>query len=126
MVFPHSVARVIAVGLGLLLVASCVSGTGTGGATQRAEPADAKLEAACKTNYPTHAWKRSEPPEAAVRRLYSIPRGAAAQLWFRGRDQAIAVCTPCSAGSAAVKSFEWYTPGFKQGELGLRNCPATR
>jgi hypothetical protein len=119
---PHPPARVVAIGLGLLLAASCV----TAPAPPQAQPGEAKLEAACKTNYPAHAWQRTDPPEPAVRRLYSIPRGATAQLWFRGRDQAVAVCTPCSAGSAAVKSFEWYTPGFKQGELGLRNCPAAR
>jgi hypothetical protein len=119
---PHPLSRAIAIGLSLVLAASCV----TSPTPQRTAPAEAKLEAACKANYPVHAWKRSEPPEDAVRRLYSIPKGATAQLWFRGGDKAIAVCTPCAAGSASVKSFEWYSPGFKQGELGLKNCPAAK
>ncbi len=118
---PHRIACNIAIGLGLLLIASCVTGPAS---RQPGSPAHAALEAPCKTNYPTHAWKLSEPPVDAVRMLYSIPKGATAQLWFRGRDRAIAVCTPCAAGSAAVKSFEWYSPDFKEGELGLRNCPA--
>lgn len=121
----HRIASPFAIGLGLLLLASCVTGPGKAPPAKRpASSGNAALEAACKTNYPSHAWKLAAPPEDAVRRLYSIPKGATAQLWFTGKDRAIAVCTPCAAGSAAVKSFEWYAPGFKQGELGLKNCPA--
>jgi hypothetical protein len=126
----HRIAAPLAIGLGLVSIASCVTGPGTTSpATSTSAPkgptsANAALEAACKTNYPTYAWKSSPPPEEAMRRLYSIPKGATAQLWFTGKDRAVAVCTPCAAGSASVKSFEWYTPGFKQGELGLRTCPA--
>jgi hypothetical protein len=121
----HRIASSLAIGLGLLLVASCVSGPDATPTSKRpAGSGNAALEAACKTNYPSHAWKLSAPPENTVRRLYSIPKGATAQLWFVGKNRAIAVCTPCAAGSAAVKSFEWYAPGFKEGELGLKNCPA--
>jgi hypothetical protein len=121
----HRISATVAVGLGLLLVAACATSPRTA-STRPTSSANAALEAACRTNYPGRAWKLSAPPEDAVRRLYSIPKGAPAQLWFTGKDRAIAVCTPCSAGSAAVKSFEWYTPSFKEGELGLRNCPATK
>jgi hypothetical protein len=118
----RSIAPLV-VGLGLLMSASCVTGPGSGSKSP-ASSGNAALEAACKTNYASHGWKLSAPPADAVRRLYSIPKGATAQLWFTGKDRAIAVCTPCAAGSSAVKSFEWYMPGFKEGELGLKNCPA--
>lgn len=102
----------------LLLIASCTT------ERQRPDSANPQLEMACKANYPTHGWKPADPPEPAVRRLFSVPHNAPAEFWFRGRDQAIAVCTPCAADSSAVRSFEWYTPGFKEGELALRNCAA--
>ena len=123
----HRIFHRLAIALGLLLLAACVTGPAAPPPSKRpAGSGNAGLEAACKTNHPSHAWKLSAPPADAVRRLYSIPKGATAQLWFVGRDKAIAVCTPCSAGSAAVKSFEWYMPGFKQGELGLKTCPAAK
>ncbi len=109
--------------MGFLLTVSCATGPGTASTSKRpAGSGNAALEAACRTNYPSHAWKLSAPPEDAVRRLYSIPKDATAQLWFTGKNRAIAVCTPCAAGSAAVKSFEWYATGFKEGELGLKTC----
>ena len=52
----------------------------------------------------------------------TVPRDAKVQLWFRGRDNAIAVCTACAADANAVRSFEWYTAGFKDGELAHKNC----
>jgi hypothetical protein len=54
--------------------------------------------------------------------LYTVPAGATAQLWFLGRNRAVALCTPCSRGGSAVKSFEWYEPGFRKGELKLQKC----
>jgi hypothetical protein len=84
---------------------------------------DAALEASCKTNEPTYQWQRSGPPAASVRQLYTVPAGAKAQLWFLGRNRAVALCTPCAAAAAAVQSFEWYEPGFTKGEMKLHKCP---
>src|SRR5262245_25562348 len=96
----------IAAGLALLLASSC--------AVSPPRPAglSPKFEAACKANHPAHGWRLAEPPEPATRRLFTVPRDAPAQLWFRGRDNAIAVCTPCTADANLVRSFEWYAPGF--------------
>ncbi|MET0282365.1 MAG: hypothetical protein ABW278_14755, partial [Steroidobacteraceae bacterium] len=77
----------------------------------------AALEASCKAMEPSYKWQRSAPPAASTRMLYTVPAGAKAQLWFLGRNRAVALCTPCSASLAAVQSFEWYEPGFTRGEL---------
>jgi hypothetical protein len=111
-------ARSIAAALVLLLTGSCTV------SPPRPAGVSAKLEAACKANHATHGWKLAEPPEPATRRLFTVPRDAKSQLWFRGRDNAIAVCTPCTADANAVRSFEWYAPGFKDGELAHKNCNA--
>jgi len=108
----------IAVALGLLLTGSCAV------SPPRPAGVSSKLEAACKANHPTHGWKLAEPPEPTTRRLFTVPRDAKVQLWFRGRDNAIAVCTSCAADANAVRSFEWYASGFKDGELAYKNCSA--
>jgi hypothetical protein len=112
--FPGSAA----IALGLLLTGSCTH------SPPRPAGVSPKLEAACKANHSSHGWKLAEPPEPATRRLFTVPRDAPLQLWFRGRDNAIAVCTPCTADTTAVRSFEWYAPGFKDGELARKNCIA--
>jgi hypothetical protein len=86
--------------------------------------AEAALEASCRSFQADYEWKRSAAPAAAVRMLYSVPAGAPAQLWFSGRNRAVALCTPCVRGGAAVHSFEWYEPGFRKGELKLQKCAA--
>ncbi len=58
--------------------------------------------------------------------LYTVPAGAAAQLWFLGRNRAVALCTPCAKGASAVQSFEWYEPGFRKGELKLNRCSGAK
>jgi hypothetical protein len=108
----------VAIGCSLLLTLSCTH------SPPRPAGVSAKLEAACKANHPTHGWKLAAAPEPATRRLFTVPRDAPAQLWFRGRDNAIAVCTPCTADANAVRSFEWYASGFKGGELAYKNCRA--
>jgi hypothetical protein len=113
-----SFQRSIAAALGLLLLGSCTT------SPPRPAGVSPKLEAACKANHPTHGWKLAEPPEPARRRLFTVPRDAKVQLWFRGRDNAIAVCTPCTTDANAVRSFEWYAAGFKDGELAHKNCSA--
>ena len=113
-----SLASGLVAALGLTLLGSCTT------SPPRPAGASPQLEAACKANHPTHGWKLAEPPEPAARRLFTVPRDAKVQLWFRGRDNAIAVCTPCAADANAVRSFEWYSPGFKDGELAHKNCSA--
>jgi hypothetical protein len=114
------VARAAAVGLGLLLLSSCT----------HSPPLPAgvspQLAAACKANHPAHDWKLAAAPEPVTRRLFTVPRDAPAQLWFRGRDKALAVCTPCPADANAVRTFEWLAADFKDGELKRKNCSAPR
>jgi hypothetical protein len=87
-----------------------------------ASRADAALAANCQAFEPSYEWQRSDPPAASVRSLYTVPAGAPSQLWFLGRSRAVALCTPCTRGGTAVKSFEWYEPGFRKGELKLQKC----
>lgn len=105
----------------LLLCASCAT------VERRPAPppprADAALEASCRSIETAHDWQRSAPPGQPARGLFTVPAGATAQLWFQGRNRALALCTPCAQGSAAVRSFEWYEAGFRKGELKLLNCP---
>lgn len=110
--------RAAAVGLLLLLASSCTH------SPPLPAGASPQLEAACKANHPSHGWKLAAVPEPVTRRLYTVPRDAPVQLWFRGRDKAIAVCTPCLTDANAVRSFEWYAADFKDGELARKNCPA--
>ncbi len=115
--------RAIAAGLALLFLAACAVHPDHSAAV------DPKLLVACKSSYKSHDWQLSDPPEPATTRMFSVPRDATTQLWFRGRDKAIAVCTPCgvasAAGASAVRSFEWYRADFKDGELNLKNCSAS-
>lgn len=85
---------------------------------------DAALEARCRAVETAHEWKRSVAPGQPLRSYYTVPAGAPAQLWFSGRNDAVALCTPCIGNSAAVRSFEWYEPGFRKGEMKLLKCDA--
>lgn len=90
-----------------------------------ASRADAALEARCRAVEAAHQWQRSAPPGQPARSFFTVPAGATRQLWFRGRNDAMALCTPCRGGSA-VQSFEWYEPGFRKGELKLLKCGTAR
>jgi hypothetical protein len=84
--------------------------------------ADAALEARCRNVETAHEWQRAAPPGQPLRSYFSVPAGTRTQLWFRGRNEAMALCTPCAADPATVQSFEWYEPGFRKGELKLMKC----
>lgn len=87
---------------------------------------DAALEARCRAVETAHEWKRSAPPGQPMRSYFTVPAGASAQLWFKGRNDAVALCTPCRGDATAAQSFEWYEPGFRKGELKLLKCGAAR
>ncbi len=77
---------------------------------------------------PSHPWleTRAEPPEPATRRLFTVPRDAKVQLWFRGRDNAIAVCTACAADANAVRSFSGMPPASRTASLPTRTAARSR
>jgi hypothetical protein len=126
------IIRLAARGGGILLVLLCAACATT---TRRPVPpsppppqppprTDLALEARCRNIETAHGWKRSAPPGQPMRSYFTVPAGATAQLWFEGRNDAVALCTPCARDPAAVQSFEWYEPGFRKGELKLLKCAA--
>ncbi len=106
----------IVLGLGLVLLASCTS------VPQPAGP-EALFIANCRKMEPTRDWRPSGPPGKFERSLFRPPANAPPGQWFSTRSGGMALCTACAAGSSDVRSFEWYTKGFKEGELHLRHCP---
>jgi hypothetical protein len=110
----------------VVLASACVTGTRpspTDGGKPVAGPAyDPQLVKNCAAMQAGYDWKLAAAPPATQRGFFSLPKEAPFALWFRGRKEAVAACTPCSAKSTAVHSFEWYEPDFKKGELALKTC----
>lgn len=110
-----SLRRSLAIGLCLALASSCTT------VPKPAGP-EARFIANCRQLEPKRNWKPSDPPGAFERKLFQPPAKAPPGTWFSTRDGGIALCVPCAAGSSDVQSFEWYTKGFKEGELHLKSC----
>jgi hypothetical protein len=105
----------LAVVLCLALVASCTS-------VPKPTGPEAMFIANCRKMEPTRNWEPSDPPGAFERSLFRPPPKAPPGRWFSTHAGGMALCVPCAAGSSEVQSFEWYTKGFKEGELHLRSC----
>ncbi len=109
----------------VVLSAACVTGTkpSTADSKPAASPAyDPLLVKNCAAVQAGYDWKLSAAPPATQRGFFSLPKEAPFALWFRGRKDAVAACTPCTARGTAVHSFEWYEPDFRKGELALKTC----
>ncbi len=110
----------------VLLASACVTGTKPStqpDARPAASPAyDPQLVNNCAAMQAGYDWKLAAAPPATQRGFFSLPKEAPFALWFRGRKDAVAACTPCIAKGTAVHSFEWYEPDFKKGELALKTC----
>lgn len=120
-----SAAGCLLIAIGVLLASACVTGTKPSTPPDKpvASPAyDPQLVKNCAAIEPGYDWKLAAAPAAVQRGFFSLPREAPFALWFRGRKDAVAACTPCSAKGSAVRSFEWYEPDFKKGELALKTC----
>ena len=109
----------LAIGLCLALASACTS------VPKPAGP-EAVFIANCRNMEPTRNWKPADPPGDFERKLFQPPAKAAPGTWFGTRDGGIALCIPCTAGSSDVRSFEWYTKNFKEGELHLKNCTGSK
>jgi hypothetical protein len=123
---PASAAGCLFVACFVALVSACVTGTKPS-TTEVSKPAaspayDPQLVKNCAAMQAGYDWKLAAAPPATQRGFFSLPKGAPFALWFRGRKDAVAACTPCSAKSTVVHSFEWYEPDFKKGELALKTC----